>query len=281
MGFWDKINLGKSKIQELIVERNTNAPIYPDNNKNTFYRDSYEGNGDVFSIINKITEPASRVPIIQVDIKTGEEKPGAALKLLNNPNPFMSQNEFLEACMAFYLIFGNSYISADMPEFGLRAGKITRLDVLPPQWMEIIMGTFKEPIKGYRLTEAYEAEIDYSFEQVLHWKEFNPHYDIDGTHLYGMSRLRPLIKQVTASQAAYDSMVGAFQNMGAYGVLTILGVKDGDKFIDKPQTNSQLQKLISSWRKRWTGSEKMGSQAITNKSVEWTPFGMSVHDISI
>ena len=67
MGFWDRIKFGRSRVQELLTERNTNAPVYPDNNKNIFYRDSYMGNGDVYTVINKITEPASRVPVLQVD----------------------------------------------------------------------------------------------------------------------------------------------------------------------------------------------------------------------
>lgn len=282
MSFWDRIKFGRSRLQELLTERNTNAPIYPDNNKNTFYRDSYMGNGDVYSIINKITEPASRVPIIQVSKKTGEEKPGKATDLLNNPNPFQSRTEFIESVLTFFCIFGNAYIAGDIPDFGLRKGQITRLDVLPPQWMEIVMGTFKEPIRGYRLSEAYEDTIDYSFDQVLHWKEFNPNFDINGTHLYGMSRLKPLIQQVTSSQAAYDSMVASFQNMGAYGVLTLLGVKGKDgHYTGGPQNNQQLQKVTKDWEKRWAGSSKMGSKAITNMSVDWKQFGQSVQDMSI
>jgi HK97 family phage portal protein len=281
MSFWDRIKFGRSRIQELLTERNTNAPVYPDNKSQTFYRDAYVGNGDVFTIINKIVEPAARVPIMQVSKKTGEEKAGKAMELLERPNPFQSRTEFIEAALAFFAIFGNTYIAGDVPEFGLRAGQVTRLDILPPQWVEIILGTFKEPILGYKLSEAYENEVDYTYDQVLHWKEFNPNFNIDGTHLYGMSRLKPLIKQITASQAAYDSMVGAFQNMGAYGVLTILGVKDGDRYRDAPQTSSQLEQATKFWRKKWTGADKMGSQAITNKSVEWTPFGMSVQDMSI
>lgn len=280
MGFWDRIKFGRSRLQELLSERFANAPVYPDNKKNTFYRDSYIGNGDVFTVINKITEPASRVSIMQVD-ENGDERPGKAIELLEQPNPFQSRTEFIEAALTFFAIFGNTYIAGDVPEFGLRAGQITRLDLLPPQWVEIIVGTFKDPIRGYRLSEAYESDIDYTFDQVLHWKEFNPDFNVNGTHLYGMSRLRPLIQQITASQAAYDSMVGAFQNMGAYGVLTILGVKDGDKYTDKPQTAGQLEQMMSYWRRKWTGSDKMGSQAVTNKSVEWTPFGMSVQDMSI
>jgi hypothetical protein len=67
--------------------------------------------------------------------------------------------------------------------------------------------------------------------------------------------------------------------MGAYGLLTILGVKDNDgKFSDKPTTKEQLNKMLQEWRSKWSGDSKRGSVAITNKSAEWTPFGLSVQD---
>ena len=285
MALWDKINqlFGRSKLQELLTQNMTNAPIYPDTNKNAFYLDSYTGNGDVFSIINKITEPGARVPISHVRI--GDDEPiqnSRVMALLEKPNPFMSQTEFMEACLSFFNIFGNCFIANESADFGLRVGQPTRLDVIPPQWMEIVVGDMFTPIKGYTLTEASGQDLSYEFGKVMHWKEFNPDFNISGKHLYGMSRLRPLIKQVIASQSGYDSMVSAFQNMGAYGILTVLGVKEEDgRYGDKPETRVQLEKMMSEWRKKWTGNSKRGEVAVTNKSTEWTPFGMSVQDMSI
>jgi HK97 family phage portal protein len=264
---------------DITTEFNTNMPIYPDS-KNTTYLASFVGNGNVFSVINKITEPASRLKIYQFD-KNGDEKPeGKALQLLNKPNPFQSQSEFLEAALTFYNIFGNTYIAGEKADYGLRAGKITRLDILPPQWVEIILGDYTNPIMGYELTKGTLRKYD--FPEVMHWKDFNPDFQESGSHLYGMSRLRPLLQAVTANQSAYDSMVSSFQNMGAYGLLTILGVKDNDgKFSDKPTTKEQLNKMLQEWRSKWSGDSKRGSVAITNKSAEWTPFGLSVQDLSI
>ena len=281
MGFWDNIlsKFGRSRLMDITTEFNTNMPIYPDS-KNTTYLASFVGNGNVFSVINKITEPASRLKIYQFD-KNGDEKPeGKALQLLNKPNPFQSRAEFLEAALTFYNIFGNTYIAGEKADYGLRAGKITRLDILPPQWTEIILGDYMNPIMGYELTKGTLRKYD--FPEVMHWKDFNPDFQESGSHLYGMSRLRPLLQAVTANQSAYDSMVSSFQNMGAYGLLTILGVKDNDgKFSDKPTTKEQLNKMLQEWRSKWSGDSKRGSVAITNKSAEWTPFGLSVQDLSI
>lgn len=60
-----------------------NTPLYPDNNDYT-YLNFYTSNSDVFTIINKITEPASTVPIYQYN-EEGEEFSGRMLDLLNSP----------------------------------------------------------------------------------------------------------------------------------------------------------------------------------------------------
>jgi HK97 family phage portal protein len=281
MGFWDKIlsTFGRSRLSEMVTQYNMNRPVYPDS-KNTSYLAGYTGNGNVFSVINKITEPASKVRIEQVDIE-GNPKPGKSLELLKSPNPYMSQSEYIEAALSFYLIFGNSYTAGERPEYGLRAGKITRLDVLPPQWVDIIVGDFFNPIKGYQLEEG-GMDRTYDFTEVCHVKDFNPDYKQDGSHLYGMSRLRPLLQAMTANTSAYDSMVSAFQNQGAYGVLTILGVRDNDgKYNDKVTTKEQLSKLGQDWARKYKGDSNRGELAVTNKSVEWTPFGLSVQDMSV
>lgn len=280
MGFWDKIvrTFGKDRLWELTTQSVMNQPIYPDNQNGT-YLSGYTGNGNVFSVINKIVEPMSRVPIVQIDAR-GNEKPGRAMDVISNPNPFMSQAEFLEAVFTFYEIFGNGYIAASRPEYGIYAGRVRRLDVLPPQWTEIVAGDWQNPVQGYRLLKY--SKIDYPFGDVLHWKDFNPDYQETGSHLYGMSRLKPLLQAITANQSAWDSMVAAFQNQGAYGVLTILGVREDDgKISGRPTTREQISKMTSDWRRKWSGDAKRGELAVTNKSVEWVPFGLSVQDLSI
>lgn len=282
MAFWDRITslFGRSKLLELIVNSNTGAAIYPDL-KATYYTSTYTSNSDVFSVIEKIAGPASRVPIIQVDRKSFEENPGRGIELLSKPNPMMSIDEFIYAALVTRLIYGEMFITADRPEFGLNAGKPVRLDLLPPQWVELEIGTFKEPITGYKLMLGNE-EVKYSFEDVMHLKNYNPDFQLSGEHLRGLSRLRPLLKAAMASSSGYDSMVRAFQNQGAYGLLTILGVKEKDNtYSDKPTTANQLSALKNMWQNEYAGNANRGKMAVTNKSVEWTNFGLSPVDLNI
>jgi phage portal protein BeeE len=248
MAFWDSLNklFGRSQLLDLVIKNNANSAIYPDT-KAEYYTDTYTGNNDVFSVIKKIVDPT----------------------------------EFVAQSLTIFKIYGECFIVSDKPDFGLRAGKPVRLDNLPPQWVELLIGTFFEPITGYTLSLG-QNEVKYSFEDVMHWKEINPDFQLTGDHLRGLSPLKPLLKAVAASSSGYDSMVAAFQNQGAYGLLTILGVKEADgKFSNTPRTAQQLSELEASWRRKMTGNSNRGKLATTNKSVEYTNFGLSPVDLNI
>jgi len=263
-------------LDEYILKQIANKAIYPETGSDTFLK-GYTGNGDVFTVINKITEPASTLPIYQYD-KNGEiNENGRMIQLLNKPNPWMSRGELIEASLTFYLIFGDCYNAYEKIDNGLNTGLPLRLDVLPPQWMEIMIGTYLNPVQGYKFLMSGNV-MDYDVSQVMHWKEFNPDYDYQGTgHLKGMSRLRPILKSVTGSGSAYDALVAAFQHQGAVGILTLLG-EDGKV---QRMNKSFLSSVKNQYRREYTGAKKAGSIVITDKDHKWTNFGMTVVELAI
>jgi phage portal protein BeeE len=143
--------------------------------------------------------------------------------------------------------------------------------------VELVLGTYLDPIQGYKFLMSGN-QIDYAKEQVLHWKEFNPDYDQQGTgHLKGMSRLKPILKSVTGSGSAYDALVASFQHHGAVGILTILGENGGTTGVGKPL----LSQIKQQFKDEYTGASKHGSVVITNKDHKWTNFGMTVVELNI
>ncbi|HUX56223.1 MAG TPA: phage portal protein [Bacteroidales bacterium] len=255
-----------------------NIAVYPDYNSGTYLK-GYTGNVDVFTIINKITEPASIVPVYQYDKKDNEVE-GRMIALLNNPNPFdssLSRAELIEAALSFYLIFGDSYTAYDTIDNGPNANVPLRLDVLPPQWIEIVMGTYFNPIQGYKFMMSGNV-LDYEKERVLHWKEFNPDYDQQGTgYLKGMSRLKPILKSVVGSSSAYDALVAAFQHSGAFGILSILDEEGATEGISK----TQLSRIKQQYKDDYTGTKNTGKIVVTNKKHEWSNFGMTTRELQI
>ena len=89
-----------NRLDEYVLRMLGNQAIYPETNAGT-YLSSYTGNTDVFTILNKITEPASTVPIFQVNEKGDDVPNGRMLSVFNNPNPYMSRAELIEAIMSF------------------------------------------------------------------------------------------------------------------------------------------------------------------------------------
>jgi HK97 family phage portal protein len=270
--FFNRLIGKENRLDRVLLKFLANNAIYPSDNANN-YLASYTSNNDVFTVINKITEPGSVVPVYQYD-KNGEVvENGKMLALLNKPNPYMTKAQFIEASITFYLLFGECFIAEQSIPNGLNANQPLRLDVLPSQWMEIILGTVFDPVAGYRFTMS-EQNIDYQRSQVYHYREFNPDYDTTGGHLKGMSRLRPLLKSITGSQSGYDSLVKAFQNQGAWGILTMLG-EDGKGLGELSKSQASMLKH------RFKEDNKKGEIVVTGKDVKWTNFGLSVVDLNI
>jgi HK97 family phage portal protein len=245
--------------------------LYPGANEKT-YLDSYLSNNDVFTVINKITEPASTVPIDQYDAK-GEKVEGRMIARLNKPNLYQSRSQFIEAALTFYYLFGNSFTAEESLDNGLNAGQPVRLDQLPPQWVQINIGTVFNPVKDYSFYPMSGTVDPYPKEKIFHWKEFNPDYSYSGGHLRGMSRLHPLLKSVTGSGEAYNSLVKAFQNQGAWGILTMLGEDNKGMDLTKAQVNDLKQ--------RFRSDSKSGKLTVSGNPTNWQKIGLTMVELEV
>jgi HK97 family phage portal protein len=247
----------------------TNA-IYPNDSN---YVENYATNNILFTCINKIVDPASKLPVFQYD-KDGNIKEGKMIQRLNKPNPYQSRNEFLESVFTFFQIYGESFTSYESVTGGLNEGLPARIDNLPPSMITLNLGNFFNPVKGYSFYPFNSGtEINYTKGQVFHWKDFNPDYSVDGGHLRGMSKMRPLFKTIVGSNEAYNSLVKAFQNQGAWGLLTILG-EDGK---GSTFTKQQATMLKDQFRE----DAKRGQFTVTGRQSEWVQAGLSVTELKV
>jgi len=270
---WNRLTGVPNTFDQYVLRSYLGTALYPDASMDT-YLSSYLNNSDVFTIINKKNEPASAVPIYQYD-KNGEiVENGRMIARLNKPNPYQSRSQFIESALTNYDIFGESFTAGQFLDAGLNVGEPVRLDILPPKWVTVEMGTVFNPVKGYSFHPLAQAgRPDYLPEQVFHWKEFNPDYDMKGGHLRGMSRLRPLIKSVVGSTEAYNSLVKAFQNQGAWGLLAILD--DEGKTLN---LNKEQKSILKTKFKR---DSKHGDLTITSNKAEWTKIGLTMVELEI
>jgi HK97 family phage portal protein len=191
---------------------------------------------------------------------------------LNNPNGYQSRAQMLEAAITNYLLFGNSYTVEETVE-GSLSGLPARLDVLPSQFVTINLGTVFNPVTGYSFYPMSGNLLDYEKDNVFHWKEFNPDYTVSGGHLKGMSRLRPLLKSITGSSEAYNSLVKAFQNQGAWGILTMLGDEGSGMELTKEQ--------LSALKNKFRADAKYGKLTVTGNQTKWEKIGLTMVEMEV
>ena len=262
------------------------------NNPRAYVANGYQGNPDVYAIINMIAKKAASVPFYVYVVnnkksfnrtknnkfnllKKGlDEVEGTELnRLIDRPNEMQSQQEFIEALVSFLEITGNGYAYKFMPEVGRNKGVPTKLYVLPSQFTQIIgSGTF-EPISGYKL-QIGNQEITFNRDEVNHIKFFNPDYNVSGNQLYGMSPLMAAWETVSSSNEGTKAKAKAFINGGAAGLLFSA---DKDAMLDAEQISKINQQIDT----KLTGADNYKKIVATNGIIDYKQIGMSPADLEI
>ena len=281
------------------------APIYIDDDPQSYIDDGYSINSDVYAIIGHITSAMSSVPPIVYEVKNQkqagqyrrlkhasryqasaevinkglelkeeafEEVPESDLaKLIERPNPLQAFPEFVENVIGFKLITGNSYVHG----VELTDKRFGEMWVLPSQYTRLKADpSFETLITAYILEIYGQFSHEIPPETVMHLKYWNPDYSTSGSHLYGMSPLKAARTVLTASNDGKTAMSRSFRNMGAEGMI----------FPDDPDVDSLTpvqQSQIEEFFKQKGGPENYKSKLVTSAKMGWQPFGMSPVDLEI
>ncbi len=128
------------------------TPITSVTNQTTQLSEGYMDNETVYSIINKIADTASGVPLELQDLDGNVIESHWINDLLLNPNNNDSLKEIIFNYYVYLLSIGNSYIYAPR----LARGEASELWTMPSDIVQVVSGTFYDPIMGYRLLEGYQ-----------------------------------------------------------------------------------------------------------------------------
>lgn len=141
----------------------------------------------------------------------------ALVKLLNNPNPFMSRGQLWGTVTMDRDLAGNAYLYKARYESGL-AGAVAELWRLRPDRVRIIPDATTH-IAYYEYTVGRER-VRFSAEDVIHFKTRHP---LD--EYYGMPPLMPLTGVTRIQQYMESFLTRFFEGGGASGPGSILTVK--------------------------------------------------------
>lgn len=228
------------------------ATKYDDNNK-TYLEKGYNINPDVYAIINKQSVKTVSVPycVKQIDDKKAYSKLNqlelatkGSLSLsqfiqkvklqskaykdeeisfpLEQPNPTQTWSDIWSLYKTYMKTTGNCYIYLMTPEDGMNKGVPIHIYVLPAHLIEIVlksgasMLTTESPIDRYMLIEGNQY-VDFKAEDIIHIKYANPNFDMQGSHLYGMSPLRSALRNINSQNSAIDTNIKTLQSAGAFG----------------------------------------------------------------
>ena len=243
----------------------------------TYVRDGYAGNVNIYPIIRIIVDSATGVKWVVKDKKTDEIAEGTELEqLIKKPNDSEMFNDLLDQLITWKLITGNRYIYWLGPQAGANKGKPMQIYALPAANVEIISGGWLMPIDEYRLTIG-DTIKRLPASNVIHGRTFNPTFATDGSQLYGQPPLKAALAELTASKAAYNGLSKQFENGGPDVIITNTeGMVKG-----QPEyTEEQRLTLWSAFKSRFGGSKNKGRWLIKNHPVEVHEIGKSPVDMN-
>lgn len=288
----------KEFFDKVVQVQNEGTTYYKEAKDENYIREGYQKNEAIYSIINLITRNAMMIPFKVYQVKnvnsqkdytaltSGFQSEGSFMKaslikaqaftevtdsgildVLQNPNPGESWSSFISNYIGFGKLTGNRYI------YGVRdgGGKVREMYLLPSQHVEIVSGGQFEPIKGYSVQVQKDKDIDFTNEEVLHVKDFNPHFDFTGSNLYGQSPLLAGWRTLENNNQVIETSGKQMSEQMARGLL-VAKEMDG---ISRGQAKQLDQALL---RKMKSAN---GSVAITNQPMEWINFGLSAADMEL
>lgn len=242
----------------------------------TYIDKGYNENPDVFAIISQIARKFSSVPGVLKEVK--DKKASRQLKSLyrksltpqesikkirletkafsedmeeiedplERPNYYQSETEYKALWETFMLATGNAYQWILSPEDGLNASRPMARFLLPSHLMRIVLkkdadlDSLESPIDYYILVIG-NSYIEFKSADVIHSKFPNPNYDLQGSHLYGISPLQAGLRDVQLSNQTIDHNNSTMNNGGVYG---FIHAKDGQTPLTQEQADDLKSRLI-------------------------------------
>lgn len=199
------------------------------------------------------------------------------LKLLENPNPLQSRNEWLIEEMIHTSIYGNSLV------YGLR-GFSTQLPKalynLPVNRVEVVptgkiykQYKLEDIIKEFCLT-YYDGSTDiYLPKDVIYSRLTNPN-----NPLVGLSPLQALQMPISNIRGAYGYRNVLINERGAIGLLSN-DTKDMDGGV--PLTDAEKKKIENQYSKDYGIRDNQSKVMVTSSSLKWTPMVYPTKDLML
>ena len=143
---------------------------------------------------------------------------------LEQPNPNQTWSEIFALTKVFEQTCGNYFFYKVCPKDGTNKGVPQQMYILPSYLMKIVLKKDANLIETENVIDKYmliegNQFIEFETEDIIHVKLPNPFFDFDGGHLYGLSPMKVLLRNIESSNDALDQNVKTMKNGGVFGFI--------------------------------------------------------------
>jgi len=130
------------------------------------------------------------------------------------------------------------------PEEGVNKGEPREVYILPSHLMKIVIKEDADILEGENIIDHYmliegNSFLTFDTNDIIHVKLPNPFFDFNGGHLYGLSPLKVLLRNIESSNDAIAQNVKTMKNGGVFG---FIHAKEGN--IMSPEQATQLKEKM-------------------------------------
>ena len=235
--------------------------------------DGYINNTYVYSIINRIAETGTHLPIKVMRQKGDvieELEDGEFYDFVHKPNENETWRDWFYKSLVYQLAAGNNIQYGVKPIFG---GVFKERYILAPQYVEIKhKNTITGPVATKYIYNYSGKEHEFEVDEILHVKKIQPDPG-SPTPIMGLSPLQAAWRTLQASNETITADASLIKNRGAFGMLSAKG--------QRPVTPEEAKTLDAAIKKKIGGGNKFGSFPITNGGYDFIRFAMSPTDLQI
>lgn len=264
-----------SAAGSLIALTNVGQPVLSRRDYKAFAEEGYRKNVVAFKAINEVSRAVASIPWMLFAGSEDQSDPidqHPLLELLKRPNPLQARSEFIEAVTGFYLIAGNSFIEAVLPE---RSGASPmELWPLRPDRMQVKAGETGLPdayvYKVGGQDFQWKADVITGESLIRHLKTFNPTDDF-----YGLSPLEAAALGIDQHNEAGRWNVALMQNSARPSGAIVFEPKDGAQVLD-PEQRADLKDQLE---QQYQGSRNSGRPILLEGGLKWQQIALTPKEI--
>lgn len=196
------------------------------------------------------------------EISVNDVKYGKIKRMLKQPNSLHTWARFVYHYSASRDVSGFQAIWGNRLTDGLNANKIQELYPLPSHLTQIIGGGAMNPIESYRVLIS-DWNKTFTANDVLLLANHSFDYDINGSQLYGTSKVIAALKEIEAYSYAQEREVYSFQTGDAQTILFPTDREAGEQM-------QEQKSIVQDWKDKMF--RMLGQKNRSNISV--SPYGL-------